>query len=659
MSESEIGKSVFLVPLRALADEKARSFAFNYREYGLKVHLSMSEIDFKEEEIEKCNILISTYERFKTILGRMPHLISSIKNVVIDEFHLIGDESRGQVLETILTAIKDNVRLILLSATIANPEDIANWLNGTLVQSKKRFIPLEFEIIPTLQPEKELKKIIKNNVAEKAQILIFSGTRIKAEENALEYSDFIYDCCKKTADFNPEQIKSFLQQYSIPQNTIGNKLLYKLINSGTAFHHAGLSSITKKLIEEMFRKKWIKVLFCTETLGAGINLPAREVVILDTKRWNDEWLSRNVFHQIAGRAGRPDYDLYGKCTILAVDFQEKRAILNRYWANGESQYKNLFKELEPKYDTITSKIFSREEFERMALTLIYGLNPTKEELIELLVNTYYNYNYLYKTLKTSSDRDISKPFFDLILDYNQENFEKTVKLLDMLFETSNLETGDLFEDDEKQIIEISNGHTSSFVTINKGIFSCSCNNKTIFCKHRLFVLKQLPEKQSTILLASISPILPDLIKNEYIYEKTSGRLHTTTKGTIWAEMGIVRRKFEYLREWLIYDLFTKGIDLVSVLQECLRISKIFDSSFYLDYNEFRKPLYEFLILKKAFIDIISKYQLYEGDLFRIIVTLKSTLTGLIPLSEFLGLTKTKELLETLDMLITDRVYKIN
>ncbi|NHJ47120.1 MAG: DEAD/DEAH box helicase [Asgard group archaeon] len=648
-------KTVFLVPLRALADEKARNFAINYREYKLNVHLSMSDVDFNEEKIDKCDVLISTYERFKTILGRLPQLVNAIRNVIIDEFHLVGDESRGQVLETIITALYGNVRLILLSATIANPEDIAKWLDARLVYSDKRFIPLDYTIIPTLHPEMDIKKLIKKSISEKSQILIFSGTRNKSEENAIDYSEFIYDCCKNTKDFNPEQIKSLLQQYSIPQNTVGNKLIYDLVQNGTAFHHAGLSGIAKKLIEEMFRRRWIKVLFCTETLGAGINLPARDVVIADTKRWNDNWLSRNVFHQIAGRAGRPDFDVYGKCSILVVDSQEKREIMNRYWKNDENT-NNPLRDLKPQFDVILSKIISKDEFERMILAFIYSRKPTKEELLDLLVNSYHNFIHWNNVIDFKA-RNNSRVFYEMILDFRAEMLDESLTLLSKLYSINGLKIGEILEDDEKQIIEVANGQTKSYVTLNNSDFYCSCNVNDLFCKHRLFVLQQLPKKISCKILSEKFSILQNLTKNDYIYEKSSGNYHTTTKGTIWAEMGLMRTKFEYLREWLIYDLYRKSNDLATIMNECLRVMQINSSDFYLSYIEFRKPLFDYIIKKSDFIDVIRKYQIYEGDLFRVIVALKSLIAGLIPLSEFLGLVNIKQKLEILDLLITDTILR--
>jgi hypothetical protein len=245
----------------------------------------------------------------------------------------------------------------------------------------------------------------------------------------------------------------------------------------------------------------------------------------------------------------------------------------------------------------------------------------------------------------------------MILDFNSEIFDESLDLLSKLYTTNDLIISEILEDDEKQIIEVINGETKSFVTLNQSDFMCSCNTNDLFCKHRLFVLKQLPKKASYRILNEKFSILQCLMKNDYIYEKSSGNYHTTTKGTIWAEMGLIRKKFEYLREWLIYDLYNKSSDLATIMNECLRIMQINLGNFYLSYIEFRKPLYDYIILKSEFIEVIKKYQIYEGDLFRVIVALKSLISGLIPLSEFLGLEKIKQKLETLDLLITETIFR--
>ncbi|NHJ39141.1 MAG: DEAD/DEAH box helicase [Asgard group archaeon] len=625
----------------------------------MKVHLSMSDIDFNEEKINNCDILISTYERFRTILGRLPDLIHSIKNVIIDEFHLLGNETRGPVLETILTSLKENTRLILLSATIENPSDIAKWLDAELIYSEKRFIPLDYSIKPTLYPEQEIKKAIKRSITNNSQMLIFSGTRNKAEENAREYSDYIHQNCKEVTDFKPEMIKTFLEKYSIPQDTIGNKLIFELVQKGTAFHHAGLSSIIKKLIEELFRKKWIKILFCTETLGAGINLPAREVMILDIRRWNNEWLSRNVFHQIAGRAGRPNFDNYGNCLILAIDSNEKKKIIERYWHTKSNFSKDiLLMNLKPKYDKIESKILTLNDFERMILTLIYCKNPTKEELLNLLLNSYHSFVEWHNIVNHKNKRMYIELFYETIIDFNCNKFTDLMNFLDSQFNTLELNFNETFEDDEKQIFEILDRKNNFYVSLRNNSISCTCNSNKLICNHQIFVLQKINKKHACLILENSFSILKNLMKNGYIQEKSSGNFHTTLKGSIWAEMGINRKQFEYLREWLIYDLFKKGTNLEKLIKECLLImAQIYNQDVFLCYSEFRNPLFDYIILKKEFNEVIKKYQIYEGDFFRVLVNLKSLISSLIPFTDFLGLMNIKQLMETLDLLITDTIFR--
>ena len=106
----------------------------------------------------------------------MPYLASFTNAVVVDEFHLLGNKTRGPNLETILTSLKGKVRLILLSATASNPQDIASWLNAKLIESDIRAVPLNHEIIATLQPYKEINQIISNAISSGSQLLIFCGT---------------------------------------------------------------------------------------------------------------------------------------------------------------------------------------------------------------------------------------------------------------------------------------------------------------------------------------------------------------------------------------------------------------------------------------------------------------------------------------------------
>ena len=657
-------KTIFLVPLRALAEEKANHLAKMYKKLDLKIHMSMSEVDFNEEEIRKSHILISTYERFRTIIGRLPSLLDKISNVIIDEFHLIGDKQRGATLETILTAIKGRTRLILLSATVANPEDISNWLNAKLITSSQRVIPLDFAIAPTFRPEVLVKEIIRNNIPFDSQILIFCGTRAKSEEFAFDYSNFINSCLAETGNFVPGKILSFLDSIPLPRDSIGNALIYELVQKGTAFHHARLSRIAQKAVEELFRLGYIRVLFCTETLGAGVNLPAREVIILDAKRWNNEWLSRNVFHQIAGRAGRLNYDAYGKSTILTSDRREAKAIRERYWQCNSKLFEEI-NSLSPQYDLIESRINSLEELKRMILSLIYSRKPNKEELIQLLKNTFLEYTrvkllsnvkneYSFEELSLNTEQ-----YYELLLKANTNISEKDLEILAIYYPTDNLYISEIFYNDTAQSFLIEDGREQQTVTFSNGNLTCSCNQKSIFCSHRMVILKEQSKQVISDILNNNFSILHQLKKNNYIKESYDGRFQTTPKGSICSEMGVTIRRFEYLRQWLMYTLTEKDDNLIEILYELLKLIQYTeDENYFIPNNDFKKPLYEHIILGRELIDVIKKYQLYEGDVMRIEANIKSLISSLAPLADYLGLQKITKGLTELETILIE-VFKLS
>ena len=652
-SKTKNSKTIFLVPLRALAEEKVNHLTRAFRNYDIKIHMSMSEIDFNEEEIRKTDILISTFERFRTILGRIPTLHKYIANVIIDEFHIVGNANRGPCLETILTALKDKVRLILLSATVANPETIANWLNADLVLSEKRFIPLDFEINATIRSERIIKQIIAKNIATNAQLLVFTGTRKRAEELAEEYSEYIREICIKEKKHQPEKALAFMESIPLPKESLGNALLYKLVQNGTAFHNAGLSRIAQKAIEALFRIKHIKVLFCTETLGAGVNLPAREVIILDTRRYNNEWLSRNVFHQIAGRAGRPDYDVYGKCSVFAQDGREKKNILNRFWhlANNNVSIVDV-NDLNPQYDVIASRISSIDELKRMILTLIYSRRPTQDELIKLLQDSFYYHPYLQMS-DISENEQIE--FFSILLEKHNNLTSNAMSYFGKVYPNKNLSI----------LRNMSNDNTSTLITqdnqneitthLQNSKMACSCDTKDIFCKHKFLFLQQLPINITSEIISNNFALLDELRRKKYITENSRGQILTSKKGAICVEMGVTLERFEYLMKWLMYDLFPKKVTLTQLLYECINITKKgIDNSFEIS-DDFKRPIYEHVILGKDLLDVLVKYHLYEGDLLRVEHTLKSLITGLAPLAEYLGLSKIAQNLSHLDKILIEVV----
>ncbi len=138
------GKAVYIVPLRALASEKYKQFRDDYP--NLKIALASGDIDSTEDWLERYDVIIVTSEKFDSLIRHKAPWLVDVKVLIVDEIHLLNDISRGPTLEIVLTIIKKSMpgtQIIGLSATIGNPEALADWLNAELVMDSWRPVKLK------------------------------------------------------------------------------------------------------------------------------------------------------------------------------------------------------------------------------------------------------------------------------------------------------------------------------------------------------------------------------------------------------------------------------------------------------------------------------------------------------------------------------------
>jgi helicase len=138
------GKAIYVVPLRALANEKAGQFKKDYPH--LKIALSSGDMDSQDAFLERYDIIITTPEKFDSLIRHQTPWLSNVKVVIIDEVHLLNDVSRGPTLEVLITLLRHllpHLHIIALSATIGNPEELADWLHATLVIDHWRPVRLD------------------------------------------------------------------------------------------------------------------------------------------------------------------------------------------------------------------------------------------------------------------------------------------------------------------------------------------------------------------------------------------------------------------------------------------------------------------------------------------------------------------------------------
>ncbi|MEM2495031.1 MAG: DEAD/DEAH box helicase [Nitrososphaerota archaeon] len=276
------GKVLYLTPLRALAAEKYEEFKKYFKDKA-SVIATYGDYDSSDPWLSKYDIIITTNEKADSLLRHGAEWIKNISLIVIDEIHLLGDSERGPTLEMTVTKILEivpNAQVLSLSATIKNAEEIANWLKSKLISINWRPVPLKEGVYydgiiefsngdikeVNLKEFEPVINIALETIIENGQALIFTTTRRKAEKIA----EKIAKVFSKTI-FKSYLKEEVLQQYADKILEVGGKSSYSekiahVIKRGVAYHHAGLSHPYRTLIEDAFRKKYIKILVATPTL---------------------------------------------------------------------------------------------------------------------------------------------------------------------------------------------------------------------------------------------------------------------------------------------------------------------------------------------------------------------------------------------------------
>ena len=353
-------KIVYLSPLRALAAEKFTEFKkLEKINLGrkIKVGISTGDFDSVEDKLENSDILVLTNEKMDALMRFGQSWISEIGLVIVDEIHLIGDEGRGPTLEMVLTRLKSGLigkipQIIALSATITNSDELAEWLDCEHVESTWRPVPLSeavYDDFSVTNQDRETYDVSfdyvgsstiglgVDSVKNGGQGLLFANTRTSAAKLAVDSGPHIEKTLSK--DELNELLKISKKILANNEHTQLVKKLAFVVKQGVAFHHAGLNQKCREIIETEFRSGKIKLLSATPTLAAGVNLPARRVVISSVLRYNSQYggnvpISVLEYKQLCGRAGRPQYDDEGESIIIGKNNQE--LLLERY-IDGEPE----------------------------------------------------------------------------------------------------------------------------------------------------------------------------------------------------------------------------------------------------------------------------------------------------------------------------------
>ncbi|MEZ5358577.1 MAG: DEAD/DEAH box helicase [Candidatus Zixiibacteriota bacterium] len=353
-------KALFLVPLKAVAEEKFRQFSDCYGSIGLSVVIGTRDYPEYDADIEngKFDIAVMVYEKFNSLLLANFDLMSQVGTIVVDELQMLEDDSRGARLELALAKLRYSMyrpQIVGLSAVLGEASEPAGWLGGRLLLEKARPVELhrgiaadgvfsyrchntgvvgEEECLQEETPVGTLFENIRREYEAGRGVLVFLKSRAETMRAAMEFCEF--------AGLAQERSKRefFIDCLADEEESSLLDNLFSVTACGVAFHNADLTIGQRAAVEDGYRKGLVQVIFATTTLSTGINLPA-STVFIEAQKYNSpgytgqagmEPLNWAEYESMSGRAGRVGMadEGAGKAVLFASSDLEKSILWEYY-----------------------------------------------------------------------------------------------------------------------------------------------------------------------------------------------------------------------------------------------------------------------------------------------------------------------------------------
>ena len=315
------GKTAYYTtPLIALTEQKFREMQESAVRWGFPPE-SVGLVTGNRCVNADARILVVVAE---ILLNRLLHSeafnFGQVATVVMDEFHSFADPERGVVWELSLAMLPPHVRVLLLSATVGNAAEFIVWLSRSLdrkvqlIQSADRKVPLTYQWVGDQLLSEELEVMADGDEATRrtpALVFCFNRDECWSVAEQLKGKSLL-------ADGQQKRLVEHLARHDWSKGA-GPKLK-QILQRGVGIHHAGILPKYRRVVEELFQHKLLSVCVCTETLAAGINLPARSVMLTTLMKGppgEKKLIDPSSAHQMFGRAGRPQFDTHGYVYALA------------------------------------------------------------------------------------------------------------------------------------------------------------------------------------------------------------------------------------------------------------------------------------------------------------------------------------------------------
>jgi len=376
------GKAVYAVPLISIQNEKVKEFK-KFEQFGIKVGKHPSSSD----------LAVMVFESFDAITRFSWNTLRDVDLLIVDEFHMIGEYSRGPTMECAITRsriLNPGMRIIALSATLKNMNELSSWLDAHVVQHDFRPVPLYKDVLTTEEMETKNKndvivKVLNTSIEESSQALVFVSTRRFTESLAKYTSGKIKRRISSDQRSKFREVSQKILDVPRKRGSLPTEVCLKLaecVENGVAFHHAGLFDKQKEIIEDEFRAGNLLMITATPSLMYGVNLPSKNVVIRDYTRWTSQGpqpIPVFDYEQMSGRAGRPGYDTEGYSYLIAKSIDEAYNLKEHY----------VYGEIE----TTNSKLIeNRDAVYRQIITQIASTLAKKPaDLLEFFAKTFYGF----------------------------------------------------------------------------------------------------------------------------------------------------------------------------------------------------------------------------------------------------------------------------
>lgn len=406
------GKVVYAVPLLSIQNEKVKEFK-KFEEHGIKVGKHPSSSD----------LAVMVFESYDALTRFSWNTLSEVDLLIVDEFHMIGEYSRGPTIECAITRsrmLNEGMRIIALSATLQNMEELSTWLAAQVVEHDYRPVPLFKDILNaeefgTKNKNDVILSILKDSVDESSQAMVFVSTRRFTESLASYLAEKIKRNLpgdkKKAFQTVAEKILDVPRRKGSLPTEVCHKLA-ECAQNGMAFHHAGLFDQQKEIIEEEFRAGNLLMITATPSLMYGVNLPSKNVVIRDYTRWTSQGpqpIPVFDYLQMSGRAGRPGYDEEGFSYLIAKTLPEAEQL----------QYQYIYGEIE----ATNSRLLENRDavFRQIISQVASGMAKNPKELMDFFKETFSGFQITHSEYSSLFASDTLEFQIKEALDFLIEN----------------------------------------------------------------------------------------------------------------------------------------------------------------------------------------------------------------------------------------------